>query len=197
VPSLSVSIMAHPSRKEWVQELWNTIGPVPTAWDQIGSEWDTGTRAWALADPGSSWHLVLQDDTLVTPDLVPRATRILEALDHRGPVSLYLGTGRPQQRRVLDAIARAKDGIVTLPWLIWGPAIVLPTKDIGPVLDYASRLSYPYDKRLAAYYKLRRIPCLYPHPSLVDHRDTHSLLGHDMPGMARHAHAWIGNEEAS
>jgi hypothetical protein len=193
---LSVSIMAHPSRALWVQELWNAIGPVPTAWDEKRDEWDTGRRAWELHNPNADWHLVLQDDVLVTADLLSRTTELLTGLEHNGPVSLYLGAGRPMQPRVLQAIEQQRDGWVTLPWLIWGPAIVLPTRHIGQVLELGDQYTYGYDKRLAQYHKQRHIPCLHTWPSLVDHRDQGSLLGHDRPGQPpRRAHQWIGNAQ--
>src|SRR5690606_31733722 len=100
--------MAHPARRAWVTELHDQLGPVPAAWDQRNNEWDTGARAWRLHDPDADWHLVLQDDAILCPNFADRLHATL-AQAPTGPVSLYIGTGRPRQTQVQRAL-RDADG---------------------------------------------------------------------------------------
>ena len=191
--TLSASLMAHERRAPWVDELLDSLDrPAPVAWDRHNSVWDTGSRAWELYDPAADWHLVLQDDVLVVPDLLARTEALLDGLEHDGPVSLYIGRGRPRQPAVRRAVAQAQDGWVTMPWLLWGPAIILPTKHIDYMLEACRRGHHEYDRRISHYYERQSIPTLYTLPCLVDHRDDGSLLGHDR-GVARHAWDWAGS----
>src|SRR5690606_3543140 len=105
---LSASVMARERRSLWVSELRGSLDrPVPVAWDRESDVWETGARAWALSDPRADWHLVIQDDVRVVPDLLARMAALLDGLEHRGPVSLYIGRGRPRQAAVRRAVAAA------------------------------------------------------------------------------------------
>lgn len=184
--NVSISIMAHPARRAWVTELRDQLGPVPVAWDQRNNEWDTGARAWRLHDPDADWHLVLQDDAILCPNFADRLHTTLEQAP-TGPVSLYIGTGRPRQTQVQRAL-RDADGSITLPWLLWGVAIALPVAHIPAMLHACRTGHHEYDRRISRWYEQQRTPTWYPCPSLVDHRDEGSLLGHDH-GTPRRAHA--------
>src|SRR5690606_42141265 len=149
------------------------------------------SRAWALFDPRADWHLVIQDDVRVVPDLLARTAALLDGLEHCGPVSLYIGRGRPRQAAVGRAVAAAVGGWVTMPWLLWGPAFALPTAQIPRMLAACRVGSREYDRRISNYFERQHIPTLYTLPCLVDHRDEGSLLGHDR-GVERRAWEWAG-----
>jgi len=186
---VSISIMAHPARKEWALELSRKLD-APISWDQDGVEWDTGARAWEMFDPSASWHLVVQDDALICRDLRSRLSA-LTGLDHQGPVSLYLGTGKPTSRQpyVRRAITQASGNWIELPWLLWGVAFALPTRHIPRLLAATKHHRSPYDQRISRWYERRGVSTLYTWPSWVDHRDEESLLGHG--GIPRKAYKWI------
>ncbi len=189
---LSASVMAHERRSLWVSELLDSLDrPVPVAWDRESDVWETGSRAWALFDPRADWHLVIQDDVRVVPDLLARTAALLDGLEHRGPVSLYIGRGRPRQAAVRRAVADSVGGWVTMPWLLWGPAFALPTAQIPRMLAACRVGSREYDRRISNYFERQHIPTLYTLPCLVDHRDEGSLLGHDR-GVERRAWEWAG-----
>ena len=188
---VSISIMAHPVRKEWALELSRELD-APISWDQGGVEWNTGARAWEMFNPSASWHLVVQDDALICRDLRSRLSEALSGLEHKGPVSLYLGTGKPASKQpiVREAVALANGPWIELPWLLWGVAIVLPTKHIRRMLHSTNKHHSPYDQRISRWYERQGISTLYTWPSLVDHRDDESLLDHG--GVERRAYKWIG-----
>lgn len=191
--NVSVSVMAHPSRKAWVDDLLADLGDVPVAWDTDGVEWHTGDAAWRLYDPDADWHVVIQDDAVLCSRFTERLADTLGQAP-KTPVSLYLGTGRPVswQRRLRGYVSRCTDGWIRLPAILWGVAVALPTEHVEPMLRVAAKLPIrQYDARISQVYEMYRpgTRVWYPMPSLVDHRDGDSLLGHG--GVPRRAYRWI------
>jgi len=198
---LSAAIMAHPTREPEVTELQAALDrPVPVAWDpnptpspDPARRWVTGRQAWELHDPEADWHLVLQDDAVVCPDLLAGLEHALTELGPEGLVSAYSGAGRPDQKSVHRALGQAeRRGYSWLStWsLNWGVAIIAPVATIPDMLDWCSqpaRSKRNYDLRIGQYYRdIQGWRTWYTHPSLVDHRDDiASLIGH---GAGRIAH---------
>lgn len=197
---LSAAIMAHPTRKEQVEDLQGQLDrDTPVAWDpnpepspDPTQRWATGRAAWELHDPTADWHLVIQDDALACPDLLAGLEQALTELGPDGIVSAYTGTGRPDQRNVKRAIkyAQQHDHAWLPTWsLNWGVAIAAPTATIPAMLEWCShpnRAHLNYDMRIGQYYRdIQGWRTWYTHPSLVDHRDGDSLIGH---GGDRRAH---------
>lgn len=201
---LSAAIMAHPTRKEQVEELQAMLDrDVPVAWDPNPEpspdpqrRWATGRAAWELHDPTADWHLVIQDDATVCADILAGLEAALTELGPEGVVSAYTGTGRPDQRNVRRAITAAeKHGHTWLhTWsLNWGVAIAAPVHTIPGMLDWCShpnRARTNYDMRIGQYYRdIIGWRTWYTHPSLADHRDTASLIGHGQGGNRKaHTH---------
>src|SRR5690606_29615484 len=159
---LSVSLMAHERRAPWVDELLDSLDrPAPVAWDRHNSVWDTGSRAWELYDPAADWHLVLQDDVLVVPDLLARTEALLDGLEEHGVVSLCSGRGRPRQGAVRRGVDQAQHGWMKLPSLLWSPAIILTTKNSVSMLEACRRVHHAYDRRFSHYYERQTIPTHY------------------------------------
>jgi FkbM family methyltransferase len=193
--SVSVAIMAHPSRREQVAELREQLDVPPTVvWDRYNDRWDTGRRAWLEGiDPDATHGLVLQDDVIACPDLIAGLRRMLtvQPLTQTRPVSLYIGRSRTLPRRWsaipwLRRAQRFKHSFLELdgPW--WGQGVLMPTAHIAPAIAYGDTLTgiAHYDHRLALYWtEALGTPCLYTVPCLVNHRITPSLLDHGMgPG---------------
>src|SRR5690554_6703262 len=209
---LSASIMAHPVRKEYAEELQRTLdrpieiiydaNPVPSR--NPMQRWATGRRAWEAHDPEADWHMVIQDDALACKDLIAGLEKALDVLGPDGLVSAYTGTGRPDQftirRKLRDAAARGESWIYT-GLLYWGPAIIAPVYTIEDMLDWSEKyasLNKPprsnYDYAIGAFYKYEMgWRCWYTAPSLVDHRGLPSLVGHDT-GPVRKAHNFLGED---
>lgn len=196
---LSAAIMAHPSRAEHVEQLVDALDrPVPVVWDRHNDKHDTGTRAMTSYDPRATHHLVVQDDALVSRDLLAGVERALRYVPEQSPLSLYVGRVRPFSRAV-DAAADAHDvepaSFLVMPELNWGVAVALPVRHIGDLFDwYPSGRLNGYDSRMGQWFRQRGIDCWYTWPSLVDHRDTPSLIGH---GERRHAHTFIGQHASA
>jgi hypothetical protein len=197
---LSVKIMAHQKRAPFIPHLLEQLGleKSDVIWDRKNNRWDTGRRAWQAIDQGAEWGMVVQDDALVCRDLIAGLESALDFLPETGVVSPYIGTRRPAAGKVERAVMQARDldaSWIKMPSLNWGVAIILPTEIINELIKWCDKQQYPqYDRRVGrCAIDLFRLNTWCPWPSLVDHRDGESLVGH---GQGRKAHEFIG-EDAS
>lgn len=195
---ITVSIMAHPKRAQQAKVLANQLKLYPfidvsITWDQVNVEWHTGERALRRGIGRGDWHVVLQDDAVLTPDFYNNLIGIIEAVPTKTIVSLYTGTVRPFADRVTEAVNKAPDGSwLTHFMLLWGVGIMMPSEHIERVLDFLDDPRYddtPYDTRIGIAFQRNRLPIYYTMPSLVDHDDDMgSLLDHGGTNSPRVAH---------
>lgn len=193
---VSVAIMAHPRRAAFVPELQARLDrPAEVVWDDgSNSRWGTGRRALLVYDPAASHHLVIQDDAVIPADLVAGVEAALAHAPGDVPVCLYVGKVRPYREMVTEYVARADEGAS---WLVmdrlnWGVAVVLPTGMVEAVVAAGDAQTIPnYDSRMSAFFEAKGIDVWYPWPSLVDHRETPSLVPGRV-GAGRVAHEFIG-----
>jgi hypothetical protein len=169
---IAYEIMAHPARARFVPALVSQLGAGVT-WDEKQDRWDTGRRAWlTLADSTAEWGCVIQDDAILCRSF---KTVLPKALQHVEGVPVVLYAGRSQQR-VWRTVPRGTSWVV-LNRIIWGPGIVMPIAMIREVTTYGNRQRIPnYDLRLSKWFERNRVPVYYTWPSLVDHRDSPSLV---------------------
>lgn len=208
---LSVSIMAHPKRKLEANKLYKELmqyqfSDVYIVWDRLNNEWDTGRRALEGGKVlGSDWHLVIQDDAILTPCFYENLLGVIEAMPIKSIVSLYTGRVRPLPERVEKAVARAPEGsFITHYMMMWGVAVLLQSKHIGDLLDFIDNPKFAQDKydiKLGRFYLANALPIYYSMPSLVDHNDSiGSLIGNGYAKAPRVAHrlatgpvSWTGH----
>ncbi|WP_051326000.1 hypothetical protein [Glycomyces tenuis] len=194
--TVSVAIMAHPKRSEFIPELEAQLDrPATVAWDDgSNSRWGTGRRALLAYEPAATHHLVIQDDAVIPRDLVAGVEAALQYTPGDVPVCLYVGKTRPYREMVREYVKRAEQGAS---WLVmdqinWGVAIVFPTNIIDDMVAWCDTQRIPnYDSRMSLWFEHQGIPTWYPWPSLVDHRESPSLV----PGRGhsgRVAHRFIG-----
>lgn len=187
---ISAAIMAHPERSAEVAELQDELDrPVMVHWDREGPPSGNGDRvwrqaraAWLMADPGADWHVLIQDDALVSRHFLAGLERALEHVPNDAVVSPYLGMGRNVPRR-WEAMAQNAD-LRGARWIVsgrvmWGVCLVLPVMKIQQVVDWCDRKAgMPDDMRVSAWATRHQIDTWYPWPSLVDHRRVPSLTKH-------------------
>lgn len=198
--SLSVAVMAHPSRAEMVDRLLSELDrPAKVVWDEINDRHDTGIRALEAYDPSCTHHLVIQDDAQPCRDVLAGIEQAVAYVPDGCPASFYLGRVKPFRRAVQGVVDRAGDASwIVMDGIYWGPAIVVPT---GVVDDLAKWYRGPtgrgvtnYDRRVSVWFEKRKRRCWYSWPSLVDHRGDDSLVrGHT---AVRRAHRFIGDRSA-
>ena len=194
-PLLSVSVMAHPSRREHFGYLAEKLD-IPLekfAVDNGVGLWANCRNAWLLADEKALYHVVVQDDAIVCKDFRERAAEVInDAIRRAGTseiaISFYYGRRGNWAKRQADALAR---GGVFQQSLNWGVAICLPVHLISEMLAAGDAMHFTPqdDARIGHFLRTRGIRIYYPVPSLIDHRSGPSLVGD--PGSERHAYKFI------
>lgn len=173
-------VVAHPDRLHRAQRLGLEIGASKFAVDASGAgEWANHRDALLLgAHSGASHVLCIEDDAVPVPNLLEETRKAVEVRPN-ACISLYVGTGRPRQIGVRNAIRRAE--ALCLDWLsadslCWGVAFIMPTSDISNMLEWAKGSRLPTDQRIGAWYRSQQRPVFYTWPSLVDHADIPSVI---------------------
>lgn len=181
--NISVAVMAHPKRKPDATALYDQLRLYPfvdvdIVWDQINDEWHTGKRALANGLViGSDWHVVVQDDAILTPHFYENLVGAIIALPKKTLLSLYTGTARPLPERVKSAVERAPLGsFLEFRQLLWGVGIAIPTSHILPMLEFVEDINLQYDNKIGEFYCRQGMPVYYTVPSLVDHNDDLDTL---------------------
>ncbi len=169
---LSIAIMAHPKRQHLVQRLQDILGPVPVSYDNGCGLWENRKRATLMYDPAAQFHLVLQEDSILTGDFIKKAEAVLTKQNVF--YSLYLGK-RSNNRE----LKKTTPYLFESDWLSWGLAICIPVKKIPKVIASCDGIRAKQDDyRIAHFAKTNKIRIVYPLPSLVDHNgDEESLVG--------------------
>lgn len=196
--SISVTIMGHPKRDEQIQKLLIQLVDMPfsdvsVTLDNKNSEWDTGRRSLLKGVNKGDWHVVLQDDAILTPDFYENLQGAIRAVPVKVLISLYVGTVKPMPERVKEAVDKATHATwLKHNMLFWGVGIAIPSDHILPLVEFVDEPMYDdtqYDTRIGMFYQRNMLPVYYTMPSLVDHDDDlGSLLGHDTDLPPRKAH---------
>lgn len=195
---VTATIMAHPKRREAALSLALQLGQYPFAdttitWDEQNNEWHTGERALRSGANKGDWHLVIQDDAVLTPELFANIEATVVAVPTKSVISLYAGKVRPLAERVQLAVDKAPDGsFLSHYMMMWGVAILIPSSHIEPMLEFIDDPKYSdtaYDQRVGIFYQRNRLAIYYAMPSLVDHNDDlGSLIGNSYAAEPRVAH---------
>jgi len=196
--NISITVMAHPKRMEAAEALNDRLVQYPfisntITWDEVNEEWHTGKRALQDGIGKGDWHVVIQDDALLTPNFYENIEGAINALPVKTLFSLYTGTARPLKRRVSDAVAKAGDGDwLQANQLFWGVGIVIPSDHIAPMLEFVEPIELQYDNKVGEFYCQNGLPVYYCIPSLVNHDDDLGTLiaghGTDVSPEPRVAH---------
>ena len=182
---LAIGIVAHPTRHTMAEQLADKVGANLICIDDRGYGAEQNHyRTWtALLDHAGTHAVVVEDDAIPVHDCRHQLEQAIKASPT--PItSLYLGRLRPPQyqKRIAKAIdtARHDDAhYITSPDLIHAVAVALPATHIADMLAFTATRHYlPWDETLSAYAHHLRQPVAYTHPSLVDHKDTPTLVQH-------------------
>jgi hypothetical protein len=173
--SVSINIMAHPKRKEFIPYLKQKLGDVPVVWDRDNDVWDTRCRALqAHLKKGCRWSLTIQDDCFITDNFLEKVGRFIEQHPESESFNFYFWNR--EERIVRDAL---RDGFYRTSGMKSGLAICIRTSLIPELLNYwegEERLYRHDDTRISEFLEKNKIPTIYPVPSLVQHRDEKSLI---------------------
>jgi hypothetical protein len=191
---LSISIMAHPSRDQWVEEIRKQVGGCPVAFDAGCGIISNCATAWLLRNDStyngeSDYHCVLQDDAVPCRNFRKRAEKLLASFSAPTAVSFYMGKRGNLGK---EQAAALRQGHCFGP-LRWGVAVCLPVAWITPMLrSYKRQTSRQDDNRIRRWLTSQHQQVYYPVPSLVNHREGPSLVGD--PGSQRVAYRFIDDK---
>lgn len=200
--NISIAVMAVPKRKVQAEKLRRQLKKYPftvvtVVYDQEASgthdsEWNNGKNSLLAGIGKGDYHVVIQDDALLTPDFYDNLVgAIKNCPDQNTLISLYTGTARPLGKRVSAAVEKAYHATWLRHYLLmWGVGFVLPTDHIEHLLEFVADRDEPYDTRVGIFYQRNRIPVYYTMPSLVQHDDDLGTVipGHGTEPGARVAH---------
>lgn len=179
---ISAVVMAHPDRALSAKALERQLSAMPfldtyTIYDERNDEWDTGERALRYGIGKADWHLVVQDDAILTPDFYHNVIEAARNVPTRTVIGLYVGKVKPFPDRVKRAVDKAYHATwLSHMLLLWGVGILIPSDHIEPMLDFVSGRTEAYDTRIGIFYQRNMIPVYYTMPSLVDHNDDLGTL---------------------
>lgn len=193
--TISLAIMSHPDRAKSAEKLLREVSAMPfiqpeIIYDEIRDEWDTGSRSLRYGVGKADWHVVIQDDAILTPSFYDNVLGATQNVPTKSVISLYVGTARPFGDRVKQAVDKAYSATwLSHMLLLWGVGIVIPSDHIEPMLEFVADREEAYDIRIGIFYQRNMIPVYYTMPSLVDHDDDlGSLLDHGNGDQRRVAH---------
>lgn len=180
--TLSAVVMAHPKREHFIPELLENLDrDVEVVWDSGDNvRWNTGYRAMKAYDPNCSHHLVIQDDAIVPLDLVAGVEEACNHIPADAAMCLYIGRTRKFWRKVMMTgvkVPRSPAWII-MNQIHWGQGVVFPTHLIDEMLEWCDTQCHieNYDRRMSRWCELQRLQVWYPWPSLVNHRESPSLV---------------------
>lgn len=197
---ISVAIMATHKRQEQAEALYYALSLYPFSsvtivYDEVAdgtheSEWRNGRNSLLEGVGKGDWHMVIQDDAILTPNFYENVVGAVHNVPTRSLISLYTGSPRPMGKRVKVAVDKAYHATWLQYWLLmWGVCLLIPSGQIEPMLEFADDRGEPYDTRIGIAYQRNRLPVYYTMPSLVDHDDDlDSLLDHGKAKGARVAY---------
>lgn len=197
---LSVAIMAHRKREAFVRELLAKLDrPAEVVFDRRDDRWDTGRRSWQAIDKTASHGFVLQDDAVIPRDLVAGIENALGHVPEKTPLCLYAGRVRPFRDLVQQLVNAAEEGAswLTMTQIHWGVGIVLPVALIDDMVAWCDDRDEiaNYDRRISRWVQHQGLSVYYPWPSLVDHRDSPSLVP-NRGSAGRRAHRFLGADKS-
>jgi hypothetical protein len=164
---LSISIMMHPSRLEYLPYLEKKLGINPVALDNGVGLIQNCKNAWLSHDPTADYHVVIQDDCIVCDHFRELAEMACEKANGLA-VSFFYSQSKFYNKFKKE---RAETGAIIKKGLYGGLAICLPTKLITEMLEFYDKEKYPYDDlRIGRFLLSKKINIYAPFPTLVDHR---------------------------
>lgn len=167
---LSIIIMAHPKRKQYVPYLLSKLGPdAKVVFDEKNNLWDTCRRSWLATDRDSDYTLIIQDDALVCNNFIEKAK---EFLKEDFVYSFYAGD--LLANRIEKAKAENKQ-LVFSDMIVNEIALCMKTKHVENMVKYCDERNAQNDHLISTWAFINRKRIAYTVPSLIDHRDEKSI----------------------
>lgn len=180
VARLSLAIMTHPSRTAQLESLKEQIGDQIEynvfVDDQNLGLWENAKRAWKAYDPEADYHMVLQDDVILSKNFFSVVRRILPGVFTGDSISFC--DSLPSEMAIAE---NAGYHWVTSTKVRHGQCLVQPISQINDFVhfsDWFVRPDYDHDDgRLEMFLYKHKRAMWHSIPSLVEHDDHGSVGG--------------------
>lgn len=197
---VAVGIVGHPARIDQIDRLAEQVVPDLVLVDDDGlgcglnhilTLENTYERA---LDTGRDWVCVLEDDAIPVPGF---RTHLDICLEYSPSliVSLYLGTGYPQQYQRLFSEAVEQDACwIKHRWMRHAVAYCVHVDVVESLLDQMKTLvsrRWAPDDAIGEFCQRENIMVGYTNPSLVDHQDGKSVVAN----RTHRGHATFGRNK--
>jgi hypothetical protein len=187
---LSAAIMTHPSRRALADDLAASLVPEPVRIvvdpkpDEPPGLLRTSLCAWSAIEPGTTHHLVFQDDVAVAPGFLARVRADVEA--HPGEALAYFANWDSLDGAAvrLGVFCRA-DWVETTSYWTPAQALVLPVDVARAYVRFGAGQPADLfdDIVIGRLLSAIGVTALLSIPSLVDHRELPSLARPGRPHL--------------
>ena len=178
---LSITIMGHPDRSDLIEKIKDKLDDprvnIALDTENLGC-WGNAKRAWEMADPNSTHHLVIQDDVMPCNNFIEGAEKALRFNPDKlvSFFSLY---------KIADK-AEADNHSWFTSNKGWGQALCMPSHWIPHYLEWCKeniQPDYPScDARFSAFAMANNLKVWNTNPSLVEHIEpNNSVMGNNPP----------------
>ena len=201
-PTLSVSIMAHPSRREQALALVNRfqVCPARVVFDPepsgAPSTIRTARLAWTPWIPTATHHLVLQDDVLLHDEFESQVLAAVAA-QNSAVLSFFSEWGSFTSHAIRLASLSGHSWVRQPDAYLATQAAAMPTlaaHEFSSTLA-ATNLDVPDDHAIWRFANSSGIEHLVSVPNLVEHDVSDSLVGNEVQGRRR-ASAYVSDQPA-
>ena len=171
IPTISVNIMAHPSRVEMAEELSISLGGAKIIWDEIGSVGDTRRRCLLdHIEQDKDFALTVQDDCIVCEDFFERA---IEFMLDIGKYAVYNFFAAEYSHDLGLFLKGVEQGYFEKNRLHNEVAFAMPTREIKSLIKYCeiSDRQRDDDFNVQKYFLHNGIMIYFCVPSIVQHKD--------------------------
>lgn len=189
--TVSIAICAHISRKEMAHDLAIQLdAPISMDEGERGSVANHNATLRLAAESAADWVMVMEDDAEPIPEFREQAAAALAVCP--GPfASLYFGYVGAPDARIAAELAHKNPHWVMRQGLSSAVCLAIRADHIDPFFAQIEQVTedLPADHLYAeAAFALGHRWNPHSHPSLVNHRDSGSLIAGDPPNFHRRAY---------
>lgn len=171
LPTLSITIMAHPKREEWARELGDELD-AEVIWDQKNNLWDTCKRAWLANDLEKDYSMVLQDDVILCDNFIQEARKMIGD-DYI--YSMYSGDFRALTRQLKVQYEKHDRNYRLTDFIYNEIALCMRSEHVEDMVEWCDQFNPDNDHEINRWTARNNFKVYHPRVSLVDHRDEESL----------------------
>lgn len=160
---ISIALMCHTSRKDFIPYLIEKLGECRVFVDDgsLGLK-KNAIRCWESYDKDADYHLVIQDDAIISDNFRAKCIPYLE--NSQGIVSFFLSKRTKQSTREDGMFFKRK-------YLTGAVALAIRTDLIKKMLQEMREAKIENDDTIISWFAQRHhIEICYSKPSLIDHR---------------------------